>query len=109
MFRKILHISVVALLLLATVGISLNKHFCNGELKAVSLFKSAKSCCGEGCSKCHNETKIVKITDDFVPSYPQNYKSNEKNECYQTVFKKIFDKSIKHDSLSPKSLCKKKI
>ena len=68
MFRKILNISVVMLLLLATVGISVNIHFCNGELKNISLFKSSKSCCGEGCNSCHNEVKVIKITDNFIAS-----------------------------------------
>jgi hypothetical protein len=68
MLQRIINISVSMLLLMAIVGISVNKHFCSGELKEISLFKLPKSCCGEGCKTCHNESKVIKVTDDFVSS-----------------------------------------
>jgi hypothetical protein len=68
MLKKSLHISVIFLLLLATTGVSISRHYCNGVLISSSLFGHAKSCCNSSCNSCHEETSFNKLNTDFVYS-----------------------------------------
>lgn len=69
--KRVFSISFSLLFLLSTVGLTINTHFCPMLNKSeVSLFIK-KSCCNGkeekgGC--CKNETKIIKITDNYSPS-----------------------------------------
>jgi hypothetical protein len=65
MLKKISHIVLSSLLLVTTTGLTFSKHYCGNELKSVSLFSEAKSCCGGPCNCCHNESFTVKVSDDF--------------------------------------------
>jgi len=52
--------------LLTTTGLTINFHFCSGELVSVSVFSEPKTCCGktggmEGC--CQNKKITHKIKD----------------------------------------------
>lgn len=77
MFRQLAHISLVFLLLTATTGVAISKHYCMNRLLSMSIGESKKSCCNEaeamGC--CHNETEQVQVEDDFsltvVTSLPE--------------------------------------
>ena len=44
LFRKIANIFLAVLLLVATTGVTLNKHYCMGRLKSVAVFVSANPC-----------------------------------------------------------------
>lgn len=66
MLRKVINISVLVLIVLATTGVSITKHFCGEQLKDISLTGNTKSCCGDECSCCHDEKIILKITDNFT-------------------------------------------
>jgi hypothetical protein len=63
------------LFLLSTVGLTINTHFCSMLNKSETTVFTKKSCCAGkeekgGC--CHNETKIIKITDNYSPSQSIN-------------------------------------
>lgn len=66
MFRKIAHIVIVMLLLVATGGMPVTRHFCGKVQKSVSLYSIPKSCCGGHCDKCRNVFTFTKVNDDFV-------------------------------------------
>ena len=44
MLIKLLHITLIFSLLSSSVGVVLNQHFCQDELKEVSLYKAVKNC-----------------------------------------------------------------
>ena len=44
MRNRLLHITLIFLLILSSVGVVLNKHYCQDELRSVHLFAQAKSC-----------------------------------------------------------------
>lgn len=56
-------------LLIATTGVTLNKHYCMGRLKSIAIFHHAENCMGEGmvdpmpcCQDVSEELKIEEIT-----------------------------------------------
>ncbi|MDB4584061.1 hypothetical protein N9164_12975 [Draconibacterium sp.] len=64
MLRKTSHIILSALLLFATVGLAISKHYCGGDLVSTSFFKEAKSCCGDS-DCCHNESAFFHLDEDY--------------------------------------------
>jgi len=73
MFRKIGHILLIAILLIATMGFSLSKHYCGSRLVEVKINTEAKSCCANGCKSncCHNENIHYQLKENFVGSAHQ--------------------------------------
>jgi len=64
MLKKISHIILSCMLLVATMGMAVSKHYCQGDLMSVSLFGQNKSACDMG-NCCHNETHIYQVKEDF--------------------------------------------
>lgn len=75
LFRKIANVSLALLLLVATTGVTLNKHYCMGRLKSIAVFEAAHSCSENGaedpmpCCKDVSEqmkvNEITKVSFDF--------------------------------------------
>jgi len=66
MLKKVAHISLIVLLLLATTGVTVFKHYCGNSLMSKTIGVTSKHCCGDGhCNNCHNDIKSFKIEDDF--------------------------------------------
>jgi hypothetical protein len=63
--RKVLNISVVILLVLATGGLPITRHYCGRVQRSIAFFVTPKSCCETGCDKCHNVFKFTKVNDLF--------------------------------------------
>lgn len=63
MLKKSVHIILSFLLLVATSGLFLSKHYCGGKLLSVSLFQTASSCC-DSDSCCQHETAIIQLDWD---------------------------------------------
>ena len=55
------------LLITSTVGISISRHYCGGNLINVSVFSEAESCCGDA-DCCHTENSFVQVKENFVSS-----------------------------------------
>jgi hypothetical protein len=68
LIRNIINIIIVALLLLSSSGVIVNKHYSNGKLYSVSLYTDAKSCCKTECKCCNNETEIHILKADYITS-----------------------------------------
>ena len=54
------------MLLVATSGFSVTKHYCGNDLISVVLGTQAESCCDGPCDCCHDETQHFQVDDDFV-------------------------------------------
>ncbi len=70
MFKKANHIFLSVLLLVASVGLTISKHYCAGDLVSTKLFVEANDCCGDGesCSNhdsCENESSFFHLDDNF--------------------------------------------
>lgn len=65
---KSFNIILSFLLLAATTGMAVSKHFCGEYLISVSLFSNPDTCCDDG-NCCHNETAFYQVNEDF--SAPQ--------------------------------------
>ena len=64
MLRKTSHIILSALLLFATVGLAISKHYCSGNLVSTSIFGEAESCCGDS-DCCQNESDFFQLDEDY--------------------------------------------
>lgn len=68
MIQKTIHISIAIVMYLSSIGVTLNMHFCKGELKDVSLFARAKECTKKDCT-AHKEKdyQLLGINTDQLP------------------------------------------
>ena len=76
--NNIARVSLAALLLFSTLGITLNKHYCLGRLQSVALFQKDKSCSDKDMPCCENEQEVLivdnlKIQDSDVSLVPPSY------------------------------------
>ena len=94
MIRKALHIIVAAILVISTMGITINMHFCHDQLIDLALYAPAESCCDvsnempcdpqEGISKmghCEDDSIVVEPLEDFLgSSLDINFESNQSTD-----------------------------
>ena len=69
--RRFIHIALALNFMVASIGVSIDKHFCGELLQKVTLLtQTSEACCG-GMKKdkksdcCHNETQTIQLEDDF--------------------------------------------
>ena len=81
MLKKIGHIVITNLILVSTIGFTINMHYCHDQLIDLALFSPAHSCCDTGSegqchttdgitnmNHCEDESLQVGSTDDYVVS-----------------------------------------
>lgn len=72
MLRKTSIFLLIGLLLTATIGVGVSRHYCSGELRNVTLYSIKTKCCGEnarmsaGC--CNDEHEYERVEDNFAVS-----------------------------------------
>jgi len=66
MLKRASHIILIIILLVATSGLAVTRHYCGTSLMSFSFFSTPKPCCDNGCDKCHNENSFNKLTDEFT-------------------------------------------
>jgi|APIni6443716594_1056825.scaffolds.fasta_scaffold2923003_1 hypothetical protein len=71
MLRRFSHIILSVILLTATMGMAVSKHFCSGTFVSLKLFGESKSCCGDS-DCCHNENHFYKLQDDISAAQVQD-------------------------------------
>lgn len=65
MLKKAANITIILLLLVATGGMPITRHYCGAAEMSLSVYSTPKACCEGGCDKCHNVFKFSKVNDDF--------------------------------------------
>lgn len=65
MLKKATDIAIIFLLLVATGGVPVTRHYCGTVEKSFSVYSTPKACCGGHCDKCHNVFKFSKVKDAF--------------------------------------------
>lgn len=75
MIKKVSHIILSILLLIATTGFTLyNKHHCGEELMAISLQTDQNDCCDMASACCHEEAETIKIDAEYLSaSFDYNF------------------------------------
>ena len=66
MLNKILHISISLLLVTATTGVTISKHYSGGKPYSFSITGKAQSCCETDCDCCKNSADTFRLTADFL-------------------------------------------
>jgi hypothetical protein len=65
MLKKSANIAIILLLLVATGGMPITRHYCGTAEMSFSVYSTPKACCNGNCDKCHNVFKFSKINDNF--------------------------------------------
>ena len=68
MLKKTTNIIMAVLLIVATSGITIYRHYCGTTLMKATVSLEAAKCCKIPCPLCHNETIKLKISDEFSAS-----------------------------------------
>jgi hypothetical protein len=66
--KRLSYIFISLLLVVATSGVTISKHFCGGSLVSTSIFANDNVCCGSHCNSCHDEVFSFKVIDNYVSS-----------------------------------------
>jgi len=66
MIKKTANIAIVILLLVATAGVPVTRHYCGRSLMSFSIYSTPKACCQGSCDKCHTIFKFSKVNDNFL-------------------------------------------
>ena len=85
--RKIAALNLAILLVTSTTGITLNKHFCMGELKDVSFYEETKNCLEKmdmdmeeskcPMNACEDKTEEYKADELSKTSYKIDFKNSQ--------------------------------
>ncbi len=76
---------MVILLLVATGGLSVTRHYCGLTFASFALFSTPEPCCGHDCDKCHNESSFNKVTDNFTVSSSEEVKSPVSENLFSSI------------------------
>jgi len=66
MFRKLSHIIVSVLLLIATIGFTALNNFCSGESIAVTIQTDQTECCDITSACCQKNAETFKIDTEYL-------------------------------------------
>ena len=92
MLRKAANIVIVILLLVATGGMPITRHFCGSAEMSFSVYSTPKACCSGHCDKCHNVFKFTKVNDDFVAGSSISAQANtDFITLHTSIFIDLFD------------------
>jgi dihydroorotate dehydrogenase len=97
MLRKAGHIILGVIIMVVTMGVTINKHYSGGNLYSISLFFEAESCCEKDCDCCSDESQTYKIDDNFLvtnisqPEIPSMQLLASKKQLINTVLPSLFE------------------
>jgi hypothetical protein len=76
---------MVVLLLIATGGLSVTRHYCGRTFASFALYSTPEPCCGNDCDKCHNVFSFNKVTDNFTVSSSEEVKSPLSENLFSSI------------------------
>jgi hypothetical protein len=65
MLKRTGHIFIAVLLIFATSGVTIYRHYCCGRLVETSVYSVTKHCCETNCPGCRNEIINLRVADQF--------------------------------------------
>jgi len=94
------------MLLAATTGMAVSKHFCNGLLVSSSVFAEADSCCDKDCCRDHSE--FIQLDEDFqlsespeIPAITELGLFFTEPELYNILFRNEYLQIVKPENEPP--------
>ncbi len=108
LLKNILHYALTLMLLIATTGVTLNKHYCMGRLKSVAVFHKAESCktkFGWECPKhcCDDQQEEYKVED--LSKVNHNYDFSPELQLISVIdYAVILDELYSEDTDKPQYL-----
>jgi hypothetical protein len=109
MLKKAANSAIILLLLLATGGLPVTRHYCGIAEKSFSVFSTPKACCNGHCDKCHNVFKFNKISDNYEAGSSVSVQAfSELVSSHSTFFTILFyfgSVSIPVDVLNHRAVC----
>ena len=97
------------MMVLSFIGISVNKHYCGENHYSFKIYDHHKSCCGDNqCGHCKDETVILKLQSEFLPSFQQEV-NNEPIPVQLFGIKEMFLSYMPLDNAAANILCFKDI
>ena len=95
MIKKAGHILIMILLLIATGGIPVSRHYCGTKAMSFSVFSMPKPCCRDHCDKCHTIFKFSRVNDNFETGASiTSLSSPDVVSLHATLYIDLFDKVI---------------
>jgi hypothetical protein len=86
MLKKAGNIAIILLLLVATGGLPVTRHYCGASEMSFSVYATPKACCSGHCDKCHNVFKFTKVSDGFEVGTSVNTQSLTNLVVLHTAF-----------------------
>lgn len=69
MTKKILHITMLVIMMVSTMGFTITKHYCGEDLVDTSVSGHVETCCDmEEGDCCHNEAQTYQLDQDYTPA-----------------------------------------
>jgi len=95
MLKKAANITITLLLLIATGGLPVTRHYCGSAEMSFSVYSTPKACCNGHCDKCHNVFKFSKVNDNFESgSSITSPAVNDIVIAHTALFVSLFDNQI---------------
>ncbi|TFH24647.1 MAG: hypothetical protein E4H10_10320 [Bacteroidia bacterium] len=100
MVRKISHIIVSVLLLIASTGFTIYKHYCGEDLMAESILTEQEDCCDTAQSCCHEEAETIKIDVEYLST---SFDNSFKHIAVETF--SLLGSSFNNPDIGANSIC----
>ena len=68
MSRRVSHIIISIILLIATTGLTVSWHYCGESLKSIQTKSDPHACCDKTTQCCHDEIKTFRLNWEFESS-----------------------------------------
>ncbi len=68
MLKRISHIAISILLLIATTGMTISRHYCDESMKRADDNSGASSCCDKTSECCEHEANTFRLDTEFESS-----------------------------------------
>ncbi len=68
MLKRISHIAISILLLVATTGLTISHHYCGELMRAMANQSAASSCCDKDSECCDHEANTLRLDSEFESS-----------------------------------------
>ncbi len=65
MLKRISHIAISIILLIATTGLTISRHYCDESMMAAIDASGASSCCDTSAECCEHDVETFRIDNEF--------------------------------------------
>jgi hypothetical protein len=66
MTKNFFHIAILVIMMVSTMGFTITKHYCSGDLIDLSIAGEVENCCDMEGDCCHNEQQTYQLEEDYT-------------------------------------------